>query len=409
MRRVSKVSASVFVQVLMGACLQHPEATLSDFAALSAELGVEVSPQGIDERITAQAVLLLSGLFQASLTYFQGQTTIPNAVLQRFNGIYLSDSSQVALPEGMREHFVGCGGDGPSSAVKVQLRFNYLTGCLSAVELTDGCTPDQKCDLYVRLAEQGSLHIADLGYFVLSYLVALADKGAFFVSRLLTATTLYTSAGTAFDVLAVAQAMTASRAEYAVQLGHATRLPVRLIIERLPLPQVASRRRKAIATARKKGYTLSARHLALLEFSCYITNVPVDYLTAEQVVLLYALRWQIELLFKLCKSQAKLAHVGTYRAERLLCHLYARLIGVVLFHWLVAPHRFLNAREVSLPKAFSLFLTFLTRLLDALACGEPSLSAVLQRLYRTWSRLALKNRRRSRPSSFQRFHAASLA
>jgi hypothetical protein len=370
---------------------------------------VEVSPQGIDERITAQAVLLLSRLFQSSLTYFQGQTTIPNTVLQRFNGIYLSDSSQVALPEGMRKHFAGCGGDGPSSAVKVQLRFNYLTGCFSAVELTDGCSPDQKCDLYVRLAEQGSLHIADLGYFVLSYLVALANKGAFFVSRLLTATALFTADGTPFDLLAVAQAMTASRAEFAVQLGHATHLPVRLIIERLPQAQVASRRRKASATARKKGYTLSARHLALLEFSCYITNVPPDHLTTEQVVLLYALRWQIELLFKLCKSQANLAHVPTYRHERLLCQLYARLIGIVLFHWLVAPHRFMNTRELSLPKAFDLFLTFLTRLLDALPGGAPPLTVLLQRLYRSWSRLALKNRRRTHPSSFQRFHASSLA
>ena len=397
------------MQVLILACLQHPDATLTDFAVLSAEFGVDVSPQGIDERITERAVVLLTTLFRESLTHFQGQTTLPNAVLQRFNGVYLFDSSQIALPDALREHFAGCGGDGPSSAAKVQLRFNYLTGCLSAVELSDGCAPDQTCDLYVRLAEKNSLHIADLGYFVLTHFVALAARGAFFVSRLLTSTTLYAPDGTPFDLLAVAQHMTVARTEYAVLLGQTTHLPVRLIVERLPEVQVAARRRKALTTARKKGYTLSARHLALLEFSCYITNVPAESLTAEHIVLVYALRWQIELLFKLCKSQAHLDQVGTYRPARLLCHLYARLIGVVIFHWLVAPHRWLGKHEVSLPKAFTLFLTCLTRLLEALRHGERALTPVLQRLYRLWSRFALKNSRRKRPSSFQRFHASTLA
>lgn len=365
-------------------CLQHAEASLTDFAEMSAELGVEVSPQGIDERISDRAVALLSGLLQASLRTFQSASPLPNRVLQQFSAIHLLDSSQIGLPDALRSYFMGCGGDGPRSAVKVQLRFNYLTGCISALELGDGCTPDQSCDLHVRLAEKGSVSITDLGYFALKHFAALAAQEAFFVSRFLTSTAVYRPDGTVLDVLALAQAQTASCAEYTVLVGQATSLPVRLIIDRLPPDQVAARRRKAIATARKKGYTLSARHLALLEFSCYITNVPPDKLTAEQVVLLYALRWQIELLFKLCKSQAKLAHVSACRPQRLLCQLYARLLGIVIFHWLVAPYRCLGSRELSLPIAFALFQTRLIRFVDALLADASALMTFWQRLAYLW-------------------------
>jgi hypothetical protein len=410
-QRVSKVSAKVFVQALVFGCLRCGEATLTDFAQVCAEMGVEVSPQGIDARIHERAVTLLATLFQQSLQVFQGQPTLSNAVLQQFNGIHLQDSTQIALPDAMRSLFAGCGGDGAVSAVKAQLSFNYLTGTMTAVELVAGRTPDQVCDLAVRLAEEGSLHLEDLGYFKIAYFAALAAKNAFFVSRLLTSTAVYsqTEDSPTTDLLTLAQQMTAQRTEVPVLLGQVIRLPVRLIIERLSPQQVATRRRKAIANARRHGRTPSARHLALLAFSFFITNVPPERLTAEQVVLMYTLRWQIELIFKLWKSQAKLACLGQWRSDRVLCQLYARLIGLVLFHWLVAPFRFLDTRELSLPKAFALFQSFIGRLVDTLAQEVSLLASLLGRLSRTWRRLAAKNLRRKNPSSYQRFQRSSLA
>ena len=374
-------------------------------------MGVDISPQGVDSRIQERAVTMLSTLFQQSLQVFQGQTSLPNAVLRQFNGIHLLDSTQIALPDAMQPLFAGCGGDGAVSAVKAQLSFNYLTGTMTAVELGAGRTPDQVCDLAVRVAEVGSLHLEDLGYFKIAYFASLAAKQAFFVSRLLTSTALYTQPEdrNALDLLALAQSMTGPRTEIPVLLGQVARLPVRLILERLSPQQVAARRRKAIAKAKQHGRTPSARHLALLEFSFFITNVPPERLTTEQVPLIYALRWQIELIFKLWKSQAKLARLGSWRPVRVLCQLYARLIGLVLFHWMVAPFRFLDDRELSLPKAFSLFQAFISRLVDALAQGVDALALLFGRLSRLWPQLAAKNRRRKQPSSYQRLQPSSLA
>jgi len=193
--------------------------------------------------------------------------------------------------------------------------------------------------------------------------------------------------------------MTAQRTEVPVLLGQVVHLPVRLIIERLSPSQVAARQRKAIAKAKQHGRTPSARHLALLEFSFFMTNVPPDCLTAGQVPLIYALRWQIELIFKLWKSQAKLARLGTWRADRVRCQLYARLLGLVLFHWLVAPFRFPDNRYLSLPKAFTLFQGLVGRLLDALLQGVAALASLLHRLIRRGLYFATKHRRHKQPSS----------
>ncbi|MBM4459914.1 MAG: transposase, partial [Chloroflexi bacterium] len=63
---------------------------------------------------------------------------------------------------------------------------------------------------------------------------------------------------------------------------------------------------------------------------------PRTLLSAEQVALLYPVRWQVELVFKLWKSEFALDRVAGYRRERVLCELYAKLIAAVLLCFLTA-------------------------------------------------------------------------
>ena len=65
-------------------------------------------------------------------------------------------------------------------------------------------------------------------------------------------------------------------------------------------------------------------------------------LTSRQVLALLRVRWQVELLFKLWKSHAKVDEWRSHNPWRILCEIYAKLIGLVLSHWLFAvslwPH-----------------------------------------------------------------------
>src|SRR5207244_8258432 len=59
------------------------------------------------------------------------------------------------------------------------------------------------------------------------------------------------------------------------------------------------RRRKARATAKKRGYTPSQAHLTLMAWNLFITNVPSTVWTPMTICTAYSLRWQVEI----CQSQ----------------------------------------------------------------------------------------------------------
>ena len=62
-------------------------------------------------------------------------------------------------------------------------------------------------------------------------------------------------------------------------------------------------------TARRKGRTLSRQALAAAAYVFAWTTVPPEELSAEQVLALYRVRWQIELAFKRMKSIMGLGHL----------------------------------------------------------------------------------------------------
>jgi IS4 transposase len=71
-----------------------------------------------------------------------------------------------------------------------------------------------------------------------------------------------------------------------------------------------ARRRKANRLAKSHRYTSSKRNKKLLNLSIFITNVPESKISAEQVLTIYRVRWQIKLLFKLYKSHIRLDKLG---------------------------------------------------------------------------------------------------
>lgn len=208
-----------------------------------------------------------------------------------------------------------------------------------------------------------------------------------------------------FDLLAHLRQSPDDQVELNLLVGRDVKLPCRVLAVRLPPDVVKERRRKANANARRKGRTLSAEKKAWLEWNVYITNVPATMLTLRQVVLMYILRWQIELLFRLWKSEAQLDRVAGHLRERVLCEIYAKLIGMVVFHYLTAPVRWAE-RELSPTKALQTLrrhVMKIAKMMDSL----PDLQAALAELIRRWQRFALKDKRRSRLSTCRRIELAA--
>jgi hypothetical protein len=409
-KRRSKLTGERFVQTLVLGSLERPDASLNDFIKVSADLGVTITAPGLDQRINEEAVVMMHDLLQATVEQCRCVGQGEQTVFRSFQAVYILDSTHISLPDALETVFRGKGGKGPVAGAKLQLSYEYLSGELSALELVDGRHPDQKCRLHCRQAAPGTLHLFDLGYYDQKVFATLDRKGAFFVSRLSPQAALYWEKGDTegFDLVAFLQSLAEDQHEFEAIIGSRVKQAVRVLVQRVPLEQAAERRRKAKKRRRKAGNTASSRLLALQDWQIFITNVPQHQLDFQQVLLAYRVRWQIELIFKLWKSQARLTRIGNWRPERVLCQLYARLIAVLLFHHLTAPLRFSAHFELSLPKAFLLVQRHALSLIQAVADGWANLPSVFKRLLSDFIRFAPKDKRSKSPSTYQQLCLLNL-
>lgn len=399
--RVSKLTGALFLQTLVLGFLDAPDASLNGLSDTSQDLGVTVTKQGLQSRID-NAVGFFTEMFQQAVTLFRNELPLDLKVLQQFTAIFLTDSSTIAVPDALKDDFPGCGGDGPDAAMKIQLTFEFLRGVMTGICFQAGRTPDQSYTGELERIQAGALYLSDLGYFVLSRFRQLDEQHAYFLSRFDTKTVLFAAESQALDLLEWLRAHVAAQFEEPVRIGREEQLPCRMIVLRVPQAVADERRRKARETARRKGRTPSARHLALMDWTVYITNVPTTMLTLRQVVILYSVRWQIELIFKLWKSECALDRVAGRHRERVLSELYAKLIGIVIMQFLLAPFRN-GERELSVVKVARLIQHHVRHVIEHLDDREQ-LVQVLQDLAQRFLENGMKDKRQ-RLTTLQAIHA----
>ncbi|MDQ2806197.1 MAG: IS4 family transposase [Chloroflexota bacterium] len=406
-QRRSKLTGPLIVLVLGAGFLQHPTASYNILAQVAADHGVSVTRQAVHARLTAAAVAFFRALFQRSLDLLQQSVRLPIPILTQFRAVYLLDSSQVALPEGLAEQYPGTGGDGPQAGIKWQVLWEVLAGNLRAVLGQPAKQSDQRAAATLPGLEAGSLLLCDLGYVALCLLAALIAHGVYFICRWNPRFEAFTPTGQPLDLRDHLARCPTDLVELSLCVGVRAQLPLRVVASRVP-PQVREqRRRRAHATEKKRGFQYSQAYLLLLDWNIYITNVAEEQLSGAQVRLVYGARWQIELLFKLWKSAGELANVRGQQTGRVLCELYAKLIGLAVFGYLSAPVRLTEEAELSPVKAWQVWQRQSGRVAAALRSGS-GLAGILAQVYRLWQQFALKERRWDRPTTFQELQGQPL-
>lgn len=184
-----------------------------------------------------------------------------------------------------------------------------------------------------------------------------------------------------------------------IHLGKQHRLPVRLIALRVPQEVAQARRKKLQREARDRGKRLSARRLALADWTLVITNAQSHLLTPAQALVLAKARWQIEVLFKLWKQDGALAGWCSQKPWAILCERYAKLIALVFQHWRVLLGCW-EAADRSLVKAAQRLRAWVP-LLAAACRGVISFPAVFRQLQDMLTSGCRINPRKKRPNTSQ--------
>jgi hypothetical protein len=350
-KRKPKVDAQLFVEVLISGHLSDVSVSLEKLCMLIKARGVKMSRQALDQRFTAEATLLMKGLLSEALQRFREEKEEVLDLLKRFSGVKMIDSSGIELPANLKERFKGYGGGASEAAIKLQTMLNYTRGQIDEVVITDTRTSDQGFKEYWNWINEGALYLQDLGYFAVKFFEQVQEKKAYFISRYLNPTTLLDKEGKPLNLLNELRSA-GSVFEKKVWLGKKGSVDIRLIAFRLSDEEVEKRIRKLKEKAQKKGKNPTQETTELTKWSIYMTNVPEDWLNAEQVHLVYTLRWQIELFFKVCKSEAGIDKISSKKTDRVLCEIYAKLICVVILMYLCFPVRWCKTQELSLCKAY---------------------------------------------------------
>ena len=401
-QRERKFSGSTLLETLVFTLLQHPDAKDRDYRTIAAQFGIDVTDQAVQGRFSAGLVNFLQAALQHALAVTLQATPPDLPLLRKFSQVVIGDSTSISLPDELADQFPGCGGSGEvgKAALKIQVAWNLITGELKLL-IEPGRASDAKSPIVQASLPAGSLSIFDLGYFSLERFARVGEARAYWISRFQHGTQVFDDAEKQLDLLAFLRCHAKNGLVDAyVTAGREERLPCRLIAVRVP-PEVANRRRQRIREkARDRGREPSQAYLDLQEWTIFITNCPAELLTWREVVVLYRARWQIELLFKLWKSHNRLAERETHDAvERQMAVLYAKLIGVIVQHWLLLTAVWSDGRR-SLRRAAAILRNWIVLFIETLNDFER-MCGLLHRLGGTLAKSARVTNRRKHPSLFQ--------
>lgn len=409
-RRTSKLTGKAFLALVTLGTWSTRKTSLAQLAAKAAQLPtpVDVSPEALHQRMTRRAVVFLQAMLQRAFAKLHTGNTVCNTELfASFTAVHIVDSTGFALPATLKDCFPGNGGGASVAGAKIQLVWEYLSHSFAHLALMAGTTPDNKyIDTVVQLAQRGALFLFDLGYFKMKALAQLAEAEAYFLTRHQHQAALFEAvAGRLAPVELAAWLRTEPQplVEKPLYLGAQERVAIRLIAARVPDTVVNERRRKARRAARKRGYTPSQAHLALMAWNLFITNVPDTIWTPATVCKAYSLRWQVELVFKSWKSDLHLATVPTKTETPTLCYLYGRLLLLVLAYALCPALRTAlwtrQQRELSFLKLIRYLQALADRWLQALFESTASLRSFLSHVCLSAQRVVAKASRKRRTSA----------
>lgn len=346
-------SGASLARLLVFGWLAHPQAGLSQLVAVARSMGIKTSKQALDAHFTERTATFLLSLLQQAVRVVVCGPIVTLPLLQRFSAVYIEDGSTIALPEPLAGIWRGCGGNREGkqgaeyhgtpkvtahpkteAALKLLVRWDLLRGSLHGPHLQAGRKHELSGVLRQEQMERGSLWIADLGYFALVVLVGLVKDGVFFLTRYKEGVILW-KGKQRVDVVELLPQAEGAIVEVEVACGARKQVKARLLAQRVPAEVAEQRRVHLKERERKQQQPVSTRTWELCQWTILLTNVPASQLSVHEAMALIRARWQIELLFKLWKSQGFVDEWSSQKPWQVLCEVYAKLLGMVVQHWLL--------------------------------------------------------------------------
>jgi hypothetical protein len=212
---------------------------------------------------------------------------------------------------------------------RLHARYEPACGGFTDLQITKATTAEALCCVKLR---PGDVLVQDRGYARVANFVHARDKASAFITRIgWRSVKLFDAGGAPFDLIAALPQDGPAIVEHRVRIGagqNAT--PARLVLARKPAEAVERQHQRLRRKASKKGEKTDPRTIKAAGFMMLVTSLPADEASAETIIGLYRLRWQIELAFKRLKSLGGFDELRADDPKLVRSWLLAHLIAAVL-------------------------------------------------------------------------------
>ncbi len=338
-----------------------------------AKAGHTIVRSAFYRRLNARLAKLLHGLAIRAMDELGTALRLSEGALAGFSDLLALDSMVLRLHKLLVGPYPACRTNHTQAAAKLHVVMSVLDGSPRRVKLTSERTSDTTPWKRVGKWLRGCLLLFDLGYYSFQLFDRVDQNGGYFLSRLKKNANLRIVAchrkwrGRSIDVIG-------KRLQDILPLLGRKILDVQV--------EVTFKKRGYRCVHRKKTRTfrlVAVRNDETGSYHCYLTNVPPERLAAEEVTQTYALRWQVELLFKSMSTHGHLRHLPSAKRAVVECLIWASVLATLAsqaLYRLVRRH-VESARHIPLLRWASLFSRHAATLLHLIVRPNRSCASEL--------------------------------
>lgn len=259
-----------------------------------------------------------------------------NTLFSYFGKVLIEDSTCLSLPRNLTKIFRSSYSKNQNaSTAKLQLRMDLQTGRFQKIDIGDFTDSDGSYawDILSTL-EQGDLVMRDLGYWNIKIFEAISKSQAYYVSLWKKHVTLFDEQDKRVELIEMLKKVEEKGRKVLdkkVKIGLKDKVKTRLVALKLPKKIANKRRKQALKERDKRINAQSPEYQYLLGWEIFITNVPTEIWTPQQLSKAYGFRWRIEIIFKCWKSKLGIAKIFE-KTE--MSHPHALIALILTLAWI---------------------------------------------------------------------------
>lgn len=368
-RKPRKIDLYLLVWTLILALPETGKKTLDGLrVAYEAAAGVTLARASFYDRLNPQLAKLMKTLALEAIDAGALAYELPPGFLHGFRDLLALDATVLRLHDLLAKPFKATRSNHTRAAAKLQMVMSVLSMTPKKVKLSAETVGDTAPWKRLGPWVAGCLLLIDLGYYEFALFHRIDQNKGFFLSR----------AKSNFN----GRIVSVNRA----WRGRAIDVEGRKLQEVLPLlergvldvnVEVSFQKRRYRGESRRHTRTfrlVAVRNGETKKYHLYLTNLPPERVSGEEITTTYALRWQVEIFFKVLKSYMKLGDLPSSKkwvvevliwSSVLLSIVSGRLYGLV-------RRAVAGDRHLPLLRWGRVFSREARRLLERLACSSES-------------------------------------